>query len=440
WWQLFKSPKLDALVRDAIVNNQDLKAAQLGLRQSQENLRAGYGIFFPQADLGGSAVRQRFSSARFGGNTATIFTLFTLSTTISYTFDVFGGQRRAVESLGAQRDFQRYTVLATYLTLSGNIVNTVIARAAYEAQIQATQQLIELLREQIGITETQVQAGTVPYASLVSLKTQLAALEATLPPLEQKRSQTEHLLATLTGHAPGEGMTLQIDLDDLKLPADLPVTLPSQLARQRPDILSAEAQVHENSANIGVATANMLPSFTLSGTYGQNNQNLVDVFMRSGNFWSVGANFAAPLFHGGTLWLHRKAAIDAYRQSLAHYRQTALDALAQVADILLALEHDAEALQSQSQQLSFSEEALRLVQTNYQAGLVNYIQVLISNSQYYQARIGYLQALAQRFQDTSALLVALGGGWWNTGEKGKLSQNGDMTLNPGPMQSSDKIH
>lgn len=266
WWRLFKSPKLDALVREAIVNNPNLQAAQAGLRQSQENLRAGYGVFYPQVDLGGSFVRQRFSAARFGANTSTIFNLFTLSATVSYALDVFGGQRRAVEGLGAQRDLQRYTVLGTYLTLSGNIVNTVIARAGYEAQIQATQQLIGLQQEQIRITETQTWAGTVAYVNLVSLKTQLAALEATLPPLEQKRSQAEHLLATLTGHAPGEKIPSEIDLAELSLPTDLPVTLPSKLVRQRPDILSAEAQVHEYSANIGVATAEMFPSFTLSGT------------------------------------------------------------------------------------------------------------------------------------------------------------------------------
>ncbi|WP_025041148.1 efflux transporter outer membrane subunit [Nitrosospira briensis] len=437
WWHLFKSPKLDALVKEAIVNNASLQAAQAGLRQSQENLRAGYGVFYPQVDLAGGFARQRFSAARFGANTSTIFNLFTISTTVSYALDVFGGQRRAVEGLGAQRDIQRYTVLGTYLALSGNIVNTVIARAGYEAQIQATRQLIDLQQEQIKITETQTRAGTVAYVNLVSLKTQLAALEATLPPLEQKRSQAEHLLATLTGHAP-ERIASEIDLADLSLPMDLPVTLPSELVRQRPDILSAEAQVHEYSANIGVATAEMFPSFTLSGTYGQNSRTLLDVFMRSGNFWSAGANFVAPLFHGGTLWLHRKAAIDAYKQSLANYRQTALDALAQVADILLALEHDAEALRSQSQELELAQETMHLIQTNYQAGLVNYLQVLIANSQYFQARISYLQTLTQRFQDTSALFVALGGGWWNAGGKEQLPRSGDVLFNLEPTQEADK--
>jgi len=417
WWRLFKSPKLDALVQEAISHNQSLQAAQASLQRSQENLRAGYGIFYPQVDLAAGLSRQRFSAARFGSPASSIFNLLTMSTTVSYALDVFGGQRRAVEGLGAQRDFQHYTVLAAYLTLSGNIVNTVIARAAYAAQIAATRKLIEIQQEQIAIAETQVQAGIVAYASVVDLKAKLAALQATLAPLEQKLSQTEHLLSTLTGHAPGERMLAQVDLDEITLPADLPVSLPSKLVRQRPDILAAEATVHENSANIGIATAELLPSFTLSGTYGQNTRNLADVFMSSGNFWSVGANIVAPLFHGGTSWLHRKAAIAAYQQSLANYKQTALDALAQVADILLALEHDAEALRSYAQQLDLTQESVHLAQTNYQAGLVNYSYVLSIQSQFFQAKLAYLQVQAQRLQDTAALFVALGGGWWNDGKQ-----------------------
>lgn len=404
WWRLFKSPKLDALVQEAIDHNQSLQAAQASLRRSQENLRAGYGIFYPQIDLAAGLSRQRFSAARFGSPASSIFNLLTMSATVSYALDIFGGQRRAVEGLGAQRDFQRYTVLATYLTLTGNIVNTVVARAAYAAQIAATRQLIGIQQEQIALAETQVKSGIAAYASVVDLKAKLAALQATLAPLEQKHSQAEHLLSALTGHAPGERALP---------PADLPMSLPSQLVRQRPDILAAEATVHENSANIGVATAELLPSFTVSGTYGQNTRNLADVFMSSGNFWSVGGNIVAPLFRGGTSWLHRKAAIAAYQQSLASYKQTALDALAQVADILLALEHDAEALRSYAQQLDLTQESVRLAQTNYQAGLADYLHVLSIKSQFFQAKLVYLQAQAQRLQDTAALFVALGGGWWN---------------------------
>ncbi len=324
---------------------------------------------------------------------------------------MFGGERRAVESLQAQVDFQHYTVLATYLTLSGNIVNAVIAQAAYGAQIQATEEFLSLEEEQLRITEVQAQAETVPYANVLSIQSQLAATEATLPPLQQKLNQTEHLVATLVGRAPAEWQLPPVGLADLTLPRDLPVTLPSELVRQRPDILAAEAQLHSASADIGVATAALFPSFILSGTYGVNNTSLTDLFTSTSGFWSLGANLTAPLFHGGTLWFQRKAAIEGYQQSLATYRETVLSAFAQVADTLRALEHDAETLQAQSQALEVAGGALRLIQVNYQAGIANYLQVLIADGQYQQAKIGYLQALAQRYQDTVALFVALGGGW-----------------------------
>lgn len=413
WWRLFSSAKLDAVVKEAFANNRSLQAAQASLRQSQDNLRAGYGVFLPQLDAAFDATRQKFSPVRIGSSAPnSIFNLFTLSASVSYALDVFGGERRAVESLQAQVDVQRAILLGAYLTLTGNVVNTIIAQAAYREEIKATEQIISLVKEQIGITETQARAGTVPYSSVLSLQSQLATFEATLPPLRQKLSQAEHLLATLAGRAPAEWSAPQIDLADLKLPRDLPITLPSDLVRQRPDLLAAEAQLHGASAEIGVATANLLPNFTLNGSYGQNNTSVNDLFITNGNFWSLGANVTAPLFHGGTLWFQRKAAIEGYQQSLANYRQTVLSAFAQVADTLRALENDANTLHAQSQALRTAGEALQLTRANYQAGIVNYLQILIANGQYHQARIGYLQAQAQRLQDTVALFVAVGGGWW----------------------------
>jgi NodT family efflux transporter outer membrane factor (OMF) lipoprotein len=406
WWLLFNSPKLDEMIKDAIAHNPTLQAAQASLRQSQEYLQAGYGVFYPQFDAGFNATRQKSSQARFGGSSASsIFNLYTLTMTVSYALDIFGGERRAVESLNAQVDFQRYMVLGTYLTLTGNIVNTIIARSAYDAEIKTTEQIISLLKEQVRITEIQEQAGTVPYLNVLSLQSQLASTEAVLPPLRQKLSQTEHLLATLIGYLPAEWTSPQVDLSDL--------TLPSELVQQRPDILAAEAQLHSASAEIGVATAALFPSFTLNGTYGLNNASIKDLFKNTSSFWNLGANLTAPLFHGGTLSAKRRAAIEAYNQAAANYRQTVLSAFAQVADNLRALEHDAETLRAQSQALKASEEALRLIQANYEAGTVSYLQVLVADNQYHQAKIGYLQALAQRFQDTDAFFVVLGGGWWD---------------------------
>lgn len=414
WWRLFNYSRIDAVIKEAIANNPNIQAAQASLRQSQDNLRAGYGVFFPQVDAGFDATRQKSSLARFGESArSSIFNLYTLQASVSYALDVFGGERRAVESLQAQVDFQRYAFLGTYLALSGNIVNTLIAQAAYREQIKATDQIIGIEKEQVGIAESQSQAGTVPYSNVLSLRSQLVAAEATLPLLRQKLSQADHLLATLAGRAPAEWVPPQITLADITLPGNLPLSLPSELVRQRPDILAAEAQLHSASANIGVATAAMFPNFTLSGAYGWSNNSLSNLVKNTSSIWNLGADVAAPIFHGGTLWFKREAAIEAYHQSLANYRQTVLSAFEQVADTLRALENDAEALKSQSEALSTAEETVRLLQANYQSGTAGYLQMLVADAQYSQAKIGYLQALAQRLQDTVALFVALGGGWWN---------------------------
>jgi len=411
WWRLFNSAKLNVLVSNALASNLTLQSAQANLRQSQANLQAGYGVFFPQVDVGFTPVRQQFSPARFGSNSvSSIFNLYTFSTTVSYSLDVFGGERRNVESLAAQKELQGYIELGTYLALTGTIINTVIAKAAYHAQVQTTEQWLVLLQKQIKLTEVQVNAGIVPYQAVVTLRSQLAQVAAGLPPLKQKLNQTEHLQANLVGLTPADWRSPIINLDELTLPLTLPVTLPSELVHQRPDILAAEAQLHSDSAKIGVATAGLFPNISLSGSYGYNSQSLLDLFMSKGNIWSMAANFAQPLFHGGTLWFGRKAAIATYQKSLASYQQTVVSAFSQVADALSALQHDAELVAAQRQSLEAADDALRLVSANYQAGLVNSQQVLISESLRLQVKLAYLSALAQRYQDTVAFFVALGGG------------------------------
>jgi NodT family efflux transporter outer membrane factor (OMF) lipoprotein len=413
WWRLFSSEKLDALVAEALRNNPGLQAAQASLRQSENSLRSGYGIFYPSIEASAAATRQRYLPVNAGkAAPATIFNLFTLSASASYVLDIFGGQRRAVEALGAQVDIQRANERATYLTLTANIINTIVAEAAYRAQIDATRELIDLQREQVKLAEVRVTAGTAPYSNVLSLQSQLATLEATIPQLEQKLSQSDDLLATLAGHAPAEWSPPQVRLSDLTLPADLPVSVPSELVRQRPDILAAEATAHAASAHIGVATAALLPSVTLSGSYSANGARTNTVLDTGGRAWGFAGEVTAPLFEGGTLWYKRKAAIDSYQQATALYHQTVLSAFAQVADTLHALDHDAVALQAQDEALRAAREALRIVQINYEAGLNTYLDVLIADAQYHQATINELQAVAVRYQDTVALYIALGGGWW----------------------------
>jgi NodT family efflux transporter outer membrane factor (OMF) lipoprotein len=418
WWRLFKSPQLDKVIKEAVAQNLNLQSAQARLRQSQNNLWAGYGVFSPQISGSFAPFRQRFAPSQFGSVApSTLFNLFTAQVAVSYVLDVFGSQRRTVESLAAQVDYQNYTALATYLTLLGNVANAAIAQAAYRAQIEATEQLIAFQKEQLRITETQFKAGTVPYASVVSLQAQLAATEATLPPLRQNLNKSQHLLAALVGRTPAQWGPVQLELTDFALPLDLPVTLPSELVHQRPDILAAEAQMHNASANIGVATAAMFPSLTLSAAYGQNANEITSLFIFPTNIWNFGATLAQPIFRGGTLWFQRKAAIEAYQASLTDYRQVVVSAFQQVADTLRAVEHDAETLRAQAAALAAAEQALQLVKANYKAGLVNYLQILTADNQYQQARLGYIQAQALRLQDTAALFVALGGGWWNAETK-----------------------
>jgi len=370
-------------------------------------------LYFPQGQAGVSASRQLTSPVQQGSQkSGTIFNLFTASGTISYTLDVFGGKRRTVEGLRAQADSQRYESKAAFLALSANVVNTSIARAAYAAQIRATEQLIDLENQQLHLAETQARAGTAPYSTVLSVRSLIAANQALLAPLNQNASQAEHLLAMLEGVVPSKANLPDIDLAELSLPADLPLSLPSDLVNQRPDILLSEALMHVASANIGIATAAMFPSFSLSGTYGGASTTLANLSAVS-KFWSIGPTATTPVFQGNSLWYVRRASIDAYQQSQANYRQTVLGAFEQVADTLKALEHDAEGLQAQVEARRAAGEALNLLQVNYRAGLVAYPDVLAADVQFHQATLGYLQAVAQRHQDTVALFVALGGGWWN---------------------------
>jgi NodT family efflux transporter outer membrane factor (OMF) lipoprotein len=414
WWRLFQSPDLDALITEAIANNPSLDAAEASLQASQNNLRSGYGIFFPSVDANVAAVRERYSSANVGQKLpGTVFNVFTLSASVSYVLDVFGGQRRLIEELHAEVDVAHANEQAAFLALTGNIVNTVIARAAYRAEIEATRELISLQKEQVRLAEIQTQAGTAPYSTVLTLRSQLASNEATIPQLQQKAAQSAHLLAALSGHVPAQWKAPDVRLSDLTLPGELPVSLPSDLVRQRPDILVAEATAHAASANIGVATAAMLPSVTLNGGVGAATNSTSIVFPINGKAWNLGADVTAPLFEGGTLWFKRKAAVNNYQQAMALYRQTVLAAFEQVADSLRALDHDAQTLVAQHEALADADQALRLIQANYQAGLATYLDVLVADAQFHQAKIADIQAIAVRYQDTVILFAALGGGWWN---------------------------
>jgi NodT family efflux transporter outer membrane factor (OMF) lipoprotein len=412
WWQMLRCPPLDAIVAQALAGNPGLEVARANLRRSQDDLRAGYGVFFPQIDARAGASRQLYNPAP-GNLPSNTFNLFTLSGAVSYAVDVWGGERRQVEALSAGVDANRYSLAATYLMLTSNVVDSVIAQAAYRDEIDATKATLILLREQVRIAKAQATGGTVPFANVLSLESQAASTEAALPPLEEKIDQAADLLAALSGTTPATWKQPSLGLSDFQLPQDLPLTVPSQLVRQRPDVLVAEAELHAANAQIGVATAAMLPNLTLSAGYGVNNTVPGNLFSPASPFWSLGAGLTQPVFHGGTLSYQRRAAIDARDAAAATYRQTVLAAFQQVGDTLRGLGHDADALNAQTEAVQTAARAMHLLQANYLAGIATYLQVLVADEQYLEARIGYVQAVAQRLQDTVALYVALGGGWWN---------------------------
>ena len=417
WWGRFESKEIDALVNQALERSASLKSAQATLRQSQNNLRAGYGVFFPQIGASVQATREVSTISLppplgHGLTAVGPYNLGTLGVNVNYVLDLFGGERRTVEALGAVVDVQRYAVLAAYLSLTSNVVNTAIARAGYQAQRDATIALIRMQDEQIRIAQVQFDSGTATYSAVLTLKSQQASNAAAVALLEQHVDQTDHLLAQLCGQSPAEFSAPAISLEAITLPAELPDSLPSTLARHRPDILAAEGSLHQASAQIGIATADLFPTLTLGGTAGYAHDVLAQILRSGTRFWSAQADLAGSIFSGGSQWYTRKAAIDAYDSSLNLYEQTILTALEQVADSMRALEHDAQALRAQVDALHAASENEKLTQANYEAGTAGYLDLLTADAQLQQARLGYLGAVAQRLQDTVALYAALGGGWW----------------------------
>ena len=415
WWRVFGVPALDELVKLAVHDNPSLQAAQAALQRSQDTLRAGYGVFFPQLGLSLGASRNQSAPLLQGSaQPGSVFSVVTASASVAYTLDVFGLQRRTVEGLQAQADEQQEEARAAWLSLTANVVNTAIARAAYAAQIDAVRQMVEVVEAQQRVIEAQVQAGTTTATALLALQSTRDALDASEQALRQRRAQAQHLLATLLGQETGEARLPEFALESLAQPQDLPLSLPSALVQQRPDIRAAQAQLHEASAAIGVATAAMLPGITLGASTGAAGGGIGDLANGNAeNFWSVGPTVSIPVFEGGAQWYARAAAIDAYHQSQAQYRQVVLGALAQVSDTLAALAHDVRSLRDWTSALAAAQDAEQLTATSVRAGVAAETDLLAARLQTLQARQSWIQALAQRQQDTVVLYAALGGGWWN---------------------------
>lgn len=418
WWEVFHSEALNTLMREALKANPDLQAAQAALRAARENTLAGEGAYFPAVDAKLGATRQQANGAVSGLNTSSsIYTLYNASVNVSYTLDVFGGVRRQVESLSAQEEYQRFQLEGTYLSLTANLVTAAVQEASLRGQVEATRQLVESQAKQLEIVQRQFEVGSVARTDVLAQQAQLAQTRATLPPLEKQLSRTRNQLAVLAGRFPSEGSGARFELADLKLPQELPLSLPSRLVEQRPDVRAQEALLHKASADIGVATANMLPQISLTAAYGSAALSGGNLFTGPAAVWSAGASLLQPIFRGGEL-IHRKgAAVAAYEQAEAQYRSTVLKAFQDVADVLQALERDAEALKAQSESEEAAGASLELAKKQFEVGAASFLTLLNAERSYQSARIALIQAQAARHADTAALFQALGGGWWNRGEK-----------------------
>jgi NodT family efflux transporter outer membrane factor (OMF) lipoprotein len=418
WWTLFHSTALDELIERSLTNNPDLKAAQSALSVARENVLAQRGAYYPAVSAGFSATRQSQPGtlAPVPSSNAFRYDLFTPQVSVSYLPDVFGLNRRTVESLTAQEQQVRFQMIATYTTLTANVAVTAIQKASVQAQIDVTRELIATESQTLEILKYQLAKGYASGVDIAAQQSQLAQATATLPPLLKQLDQLQDLLAVLTGQFPSQAPAEKFDLLSLQLPEELPLSLPSELVAQRPDVLQAEANLHAASAQIGIAIANRLPNIELTANVGSTALAIGQVFASGTGFWSLGAAATAPIFQGGALLSRERAAKAAYEQAAEQYRSAVLTGFQNVADTLAALEHDAEGLQASAAAEEAAKVTLNLAQRQVQDGYAGYLSLLSAQQAYQQARINLVQAQANRYADTAALFQALGGGWWHRAE------------------------
>jgi len=414
WWELFHSQALNRLVERALKANPNLQAAQATLRQARENVYAAEGTLYPSVNANGSVVRQQTGGAqnnqRFPGS---LFTLYNASVSVSYGIDLFGVARRDLESVEAQQEYERFQLEGAYLTLTANVVTTAVQEASLRAQIAATSEIIDAETQQLDMLQKQFSVGGVSQSSVLAQQTALAQTRASLPQLEKQLTQIRNQLSALAGYFPSENGVASFDLDMLQLPQQLPVSLPSKLVEQRPDIRAAESQLHAASAQIGVATANMFPQLTLSAGAGSVANSAGDLFSAGSGIWSVGAGLLQPIFRGGTLLHQKRAAVAAYDAAAAQYRGVVLSAFRDVANVLDALQSDNRIFAAQTAAAQSAADSLDITRKQYQIGAASYLGLLNAQQAYQQTRIALAQARASRYADTAALFQSLGGGWWN---------------------------
>jgi NodT family efflux transporter outer membrane factor (OMF) lipoprotein len=424
WWALFHSKPLNDWIERSLKANPDIKAAQAALKVARENVLAQKGAFYPTITASSSASKHK-TSAELSPATATntlYYNLYTHQVTVSYVPDVFGLNRRTVESLRAQAEQARFALVASHITLSSNVAAAAIQEASLRAQIDATRQLIAINSNLVQVVRNEFAKHAASRADVAAQESQLAQISATLPPLLKQLAQQRDLLAALSGGFPSQELAEKFELSNLQLPQKLPVSLPSQLVEQRPDVRQAEENMHSASALIGVAVANRLPNFELTADAGTMAVTAAKMFSAGAGFWDLGASVTQPIFQGGTLLHKERAARAAYVQAAEQYRSAVVTAFQNVADTLNALQRDADALKSAAAAADAARVTLDLTRRQLQtSGAGEAIQVALLNAEqtYQQASLNLVLAEANRYADTAALLHALGGGWWNRADLAK---------------------
>ena len=415
WWLLFQSPALNAVIEKALQANPTIVSAQAALRQARELVYAQQGFFYPNVQGTFTGNRQRTSGtiSPVLNSAATEFNLYTAQVTVGYSFDVWGGNRRQVESLQAQADAQSFLLQATYVTLTANVVAAAVQEASLRAQIGAMKDIIAISSRSLALLRRQFEVGYVAGLDVAAQEAALAQVQQQLPPLQKQLEQNRDLLAALAGRFPSDDLDETFDLAALRLPPELPVSLPARLVEQRPDVRVAEEALHTAGAQVGVAIANRLPQFTISATYGGSATDFAQMFAHDNPYWIVGGTVLQTIFDGNTLWHRQRAATAAFEQAAAQYRSTVLAAVQNVADSLYALQADADSLNAAVSAERAAKRTLDLTLKQQQLGYTNYLALLSAQQAYQQTVITRVQAQASRFADTGALFLALGGGWWN---------------------------
>ena len=430
WWEAFGSPALNSLVQQAFRANPTVAAAQAALRQAQEQVYAQRGYFFPTLAADYAFERQKVSGniasstapgVQGNGQNLTpsgpaqplIYNYHTAELTVGFTPDVFGGNRRKVESLEAQAQMQHFELEATYLTLASNVVAAALQEASIRAQIAAIRQIIDDYEKCLQVLRDKYAQGYAMRIDVAAEEAQLAQARALLPPLEKQFEQTRDLLRALAGKLPNQELEQTFELTSLHLPRDLPVSLPSRIIEQRPDVRAAAEQLHSANAEVGVAVAAMLPQFSITGAAGGGANEFPWIFRQGGPFWSLIAGVTQPLFAGGTLLHTKRAADQALHLAAAQYEETVLTAYQNVADTLHAMLSDADELAAADAAERAARVTRDLTHEQMQDGFTDYLADLAAQITYQQAVLSLIQAQSTRFGDTAALYQALGGGWWN---------------------------